>query len=162
IVMPPNTNGIETRPSVARTEARPERVRVGATGMARCRRKVSGIPAAKASALIASQPAVAAGPKVAGRDWTTSAPAVMPRSAAATARKAKWYHIVTLKIRVRRISYIRVAADTANTPAPTARGSIDGGTTGSLAGTLASLRHPGPGDRAIGRLRRGGRSRRIP
>src|SRR5512145_2066154 len=75
----------------------------------------------------------------------------MPRSAAATARKAKWYHIVTLKTRVRRISYISVAADTAKTPAPATTGPIDGDSTGSLAGTLASLRHPSPRDRVIRR-----------
>ena len=40
----------------------------------------------------------------------------MPSKAAATARKAKWYHIVTLKIRVRRISYMSVAPAIAKTP----------------------------------------------
>ena len=39
----------------------------------------------------------------------------MPSKAAATARKAKWYHIVTLKIRVRRISYMSVAHAIAKT-----------------------------------------------
>jgi hypothetical protein len=33
------------------------------------------------------------------------------------ARKAKWYHMVTLKIRVSTISYIRVASVTVKRPA---------------------------------------------
>src|SRR5215510_15825788 len=73
----------------------------------------------------------------------------MPSSAAATARKAKWYHIVTLKIRVRRISYISVAADTAKIPALVTTGLIVDGTAAFLAGTLASLRHLEPHGRVI-------------
>ena len=48
--------------------------------------------------------------KEAGRRWTINAPTVVPKSATDMATKAKWYHSVTLKIRVRTISYIRVVS----------------------------------------------------
>ena len=40
----------------------------------------------------------------------------MPNIATEIATKAKWYHIVTLKIRVRRISYISVESATKASP----------------------------------------------
>ena len=40
----------------------------------------------------------------------------MPNSATEMATKAKWYHIVTLKIRVSAISYISVDSVTMNKP----------------------------------------------
>jgi hypothetical protein len=39
-----------------------------------------------------------------GRRWTISAPIVVPNRATEMATKAKWYHIVTLKMRVSTIS----------------------------------------------------------
>jgi hypothetical protein len=45
-----------------------------------------------------------------------SAPAVIPKSATEIATNAKWYHIVTLKMRVSPISSIRVDNVTRNTP----------------------------------------------
>jgi hypothetical protein len=44
------------------------------------------------------------------------APTVIPNSAMDTAMKAKWYHIVTLKMRVRRFSYISVVRVMINRP----------------------------------------------
>ena len=44
------------------------------------------------------------------------APTVMPNMATEIATNAKWYHIVTLKMRVRTISYITVASATKNSP----------------------------------------------
>ena len=41
----------------------------------------------------------------------------MPNMATEMATKAKWYHIVTLKIRVSTISYISVVSVTTNRPA---------------------------------------------
>ncbi len=52
-----------------------------------------------------------------GRRKTMRAPTVMPNMATEIATNAKWYHIVTLKIRVSRISYISVASATRKTPA---------------------------------------------
>ncbi len=40
----------------------------------------------------------------------------MPNIAIEIATKAKWYHIVTLKIRVSRISYMSVASATSRRP----------------------------------------------
>jgi hypothetical protein len=45
------------------------------------------------------------------------APAVKPNRATDIDRKAKWYHIVTLKIRVSAISYMSVDNVTRNRPA---------------------------------------------
>ena len=44
--------------------------------------------------------------------YTISAPTVIPNIASDSATNAKWYSIVTLKIRVSRISYIRVESAT--------------------------------------------------
>ena len=44
------------------------------------------------------------------------APTVMPNIATDMATNAKWYHMVTLKIRVRTISYITVASVTRKRP----------------------------------------------
>ena len=52
-----------------------------------------------------------------GRRYTSSAPPVVPKSAMETATKAKWYHIVTLKIRVSPISYISDESVIAKRPA---------------------------------------------
>ena len=46
-----------------------------------------------------------------------SAPTVRPKSATEIATNAKWYHMVTLKIRVSTISYISVERVTRNRPA---------------------------------------------
>ena len=54
--------------------------------------------------------------KGAGRRCTIRAPAVSPKSATEMATKAKWYHIVTLKIRVSAISSMSVERVTRNTP----------------------------------------------
>ncbi len=45
-----------------------------------------------------------------------SAPTVIPNSATEIATNAKWYHIVTLKIRVRAISNMRVESVTRKSP----------------------------------------------
>jgi hypothetical protein len=45
-----------------------------------------------------------------------TAPKVIPNMATEMAMKAKWYHIVTLKIRVKRISNISAAMVTRNRP----------------------------------------------
>ena len=42
---------------------------------------------------------------------------VIPNRATEIATKAKWYHIVTLKMRVKPISYISVESVTMNRPA---------------------------------------------
>ncbi len=52
-----------------------------------------------------------------GNRYTAIAPTVIPNIATDMAINAKWYHMVTLKIRVRRISYIKVASVTINRPA---------------------------------------------
>ena len=52
-----------------------------------------------------------------GRRWTISAPSVVPNRATEMATKAKWYHMVTLKIRVSTISYISVVSVMTNKPA---------------------------------------------
>ena len=114
--MPLNTNGMVMTASVTRIDRRPAGVSVGANGMARCATNVAGTPTAKSSALAAVSRGAASGPKVRGLACTRTAPAVIPSNAAATLRNAKWYHMVTLKIRVSRTSYISVAAATANTP----------------------------------------------
>lgn len=44
------------------------------------------------------------------------APTVMPNMAMEIATNAKWYHMVTLKMRVRTISYITVASATKKSP----------------------------------------------
>ena len=46
-----------------------------------------------------------------------SAPTVRPKSATEIATKAKWYHMVTLKIRVSTISYISVESVIRKSPA---------------------------------------------
>ena len=51
-----------------------------------------------------------------GAKCTVMAPTVSPNSAMDTAIKAKWYHIVTLNIRVSRISYISVLSVVRNSP----------------------------------------------
>ena len=45
-----------------------------------------------------------------------SAPTVIPNMATEMATNAKWYHMVTLKIRVSAISYIMVASATRTRP----------------------------------------------
>jgi hypothetical protein len=45
----------------------------------------------------------------------------MPKRATEIATKAKWYHIVTLKMRVNRISYMRVERVTRKRPAKVPR-----------------------------------------
>jgi hypothetical protein len=45
------------------------------------------------------------------------APKAIPNRAMEIAMKAKWYHMLTLKMRVRRISYNIVARVTAKRPA---------------------------------------------
>ena len=55
--------------------------------------------------------------KCLGSRCTMSAPAVNPKSATEIATNAKWYHIVTLKIRVSTISYINVDNVTRKSPA---------------------------------------------
>jgi hypothetical protein len=48
--------------------------------------------------------------------YTKIAPTVIPNIAIDMAIKAKWYHMVTLKMRVKRISCISVARATMNRP----------------------------------------------
>jgi hypothetical protein len=52
-----------------------------------------------------------------GIRYTTRAPTVVPNKAIEIAMKAKWYHMLTLKIRVSRISTMRVDSVTRNKPA---------------------------------------------
>ena len=54
--------------------------------------------------------------KYTGNIYTINAPRVIPNIAIDMDINAKWYHIVTLKIRVRRISYIRVESVVRNNP----------------------------------------------
>src|SRR5262245_61073846 len=119
--MPLNTNGIVMTASVSRMDSRPVGVSVGLKGMARWATNVAGTLTAKSSATTARRRGNLAASRLGGHVCTRTAPAVIPRSAAATARNAKWYHIVTLKILVSRISYISVAAAIANTPTHRAR-----------------------------------------
>ena len=52
-----------------------------------------------------------------GNRYTNMAPTVIPNMAIDIAINAKWYHMVTLKMRVSRVSYIRVARATMKSPA---------------------------------------------
>jgi hypothetical protein len=54
--------------------------------------------------------------KIPEKRYTTIAPADIPNMAIDIAMKAKWYHMVTLKIRVRRTSYINVESVTIKRP----------------------------------------------
>jgi hypothetical protein len=54
--------------------------------------------------------------KAAGRKYTSSAPAVMPSMATLIAKNPRWYHVMTLKIRVSRISSVRVTSVVMNRP----------------------------------------------
>ena len=99
------------------TDQTPTIVQCGTNGMLSCVRKLSTITTAKAVASWASRVCVTSGRNVCGRRYTRSAPAVMPNIATEIATKAKWYHIVTLKIRVSAISYISVESVTKKSPA---------------------------------------------
>ncbi len=121
--------------------------------MQRWVRKLHTIAPAKARAASAQWRAVRSGANRRGARKTQLAPAVMPNIATEIATKAKWYHIVTLKIRVRRTSYISVASATRNRPAYAERA---GAGAGSIAGSRSAEDTPrgpvsphfGPGARA--------------
>ena len=84
---------------------------------AELREKTQTISDSEAGCQDASCARARSGVKMRGLTDTTSAPAVMPNIATEIATNAKWYHIVTLKIRVSRISYISVESAMRNTPA---------------------------------------------
>ncbi len=79
-------------------------------------RKLSSMTTGKASDADASRVCSRSPAKSSGRMYTSSAPTVIPNRATESATNAKWYSIVTLKMRVRRISYISVASATRNSP----------------------------------------------
>ena len=106
--MPLNTNGTEITTHVATTEATPGSVARGVNGMASWIAKQTATAAPNSRAKIHSWRPTSAGGKRRGRRCTSKAPTVIPNRATEMATKAKWYHIVTLKMRVRAISSIRV------------------------------------------------------
>src|SRR5262249_24246182 len=113
---PLNTNGTETRRHVPTTDAIPESVTDGSTGISSCAVKHTAIDTANKSEKSQSRCLTCPSGKRSGLRCTSSAPTVIPNSASEIAPKAKWYHIVTLKMRVKMISYISVASVTMNRP----------------------------------------------
>jgi hypothetical protein len=101
---------------VAATDAIPPTVARAVNGMASWMAKQPATDTANSSEKIHSwRPTVASGNQR-GRRCTISAPTVMPNSATEIATNAKWYHIVTLKMRVSPISSISVDNVTRNKP----------------------------------------------
>ena len=114
---PLSTNGIEMTTQVSRTDQAPARCRWGLNGIESWVTKQSARASANASEKRQRLAPRAASLKRRGRRWTSRAPAVNPNSATEIATKAKWYHIVALKIRVSATSYISVERVTKNRPA---------------------------------------------
>jgi hypothetical protein len=79
--------------------------------------RLAGMATAKARLLQASWAGARSGVNRLGIRYTTRAPTVVPNKAIEIAMKAKWYHMLTLKIRVSRISTMRVDSVTRNKPA---------------------------------------------
>jgi hypothetical protein len=113
--MPLNTNGIETTTQVSTTDHALAMSDSGTNGI------VSWVTKQRASVTPKSsewrQRLSFTFRKRCGWKWTISAPAVIPNSATEIATNAKWYHMVTLKIRVRAISYISVESVIVKRPA---------------------------------------------
>src|SRR5437867_10156908 len=88
----------------------------GLAGVARYARKLRTIETEKSAAVLPRWSSTPPRAKRPGDRKTRRAPTVMPNMAIEIAMKAKWYHMVTLKMRVSRISYITVASAVANRP----------------------------------------------
>ncbi len=86
-------------------------------GTLSCVRKLSAVRIANAIEDAASCTLTASLRKTCGSRNTISAPTVIPNMAMEIATNAKWYHMVTLKILVSRISYMIIDAATRNRPA---------------------------------------------
>ena len=114
--MPLNTNGTEMTMQVPTTEAMPGTVTSGVNGISSWMAKQTTTDTPNSSEYLHSWRRTPAAGKRWGRRCTASAPAVIPNSATEMATKAKWYHIVTLKIRVSAISSMSVAAVTQERP----------------------------------------------
>ena len=115
--MPLQTKGTETIANVRATEPIPAKESFGMNGTWRCTRKATTTVSAKSSALSARRSLDFEGSKLRGNRKTSSAPTVIPNMAIEMAMNAKWYHMVTLKIRVSRISNISVDRVTRKRPA---------------------------------------------
>ena len=87
------------------------------TGIMRCRTRLATVVSANTSALWASCWCTRSGRKRSGSRYTRIAPTVIPSMEIEMARKAKWYQMVTLKMRVSRIWYASVARVTRKSPA---------------------------------------------
>ena len=114
---PLNTNGIEITTHVPTTDATPGTVNSGVKWIESWMAKHTTTDTPNSSEYSQSWRRTPSGGKRWGRRWTTSAPTVMPNRATEIATKAKWYHIVTLKIRVRAISSMSVESVTRKRPA---------------------------------------------
>src|SRR5215207_1895153 len=118
--MPLHTNGTEMTTQVSTIELTPAIVMRGTNGMASCEMNTSATEMPKASEKRHIWRCTLSGVKESGRRWTIRAPNVVPNRATEMATKAKWYHMVTLKIRVSTISYISVVSVMTNKPASVA------------------------------------------
>ena len=105
-----HVNAREVRPTIDRNDAS-----VG-TWILKCARKLTTIDAPNNKELRVRWYSVRSWAKKLGNRYTIMAPTVIPNRATDTATNAKWYHRDTLKMRVRRISYIKVANVTMNRP----------------------------------------------
>lgn len=114
---PQQTNGTETTAKVSVTEPIPSRDSLGMNGTWMCTRKATTMASENSNALRARCSRDFAGSKIRGDRKTNSAPTVIPNMAIDMAMKAKWYHMVTLKILVSRISNISIDRVTRKRPA---------------------------------------------
>ena len=115
--MPLNTNGTATTTHTSSTVMAPRNVQCVLTGIRSWITEQTAIDTPNRSENRASWRFTSATPNRLGIRYTINAPPVMPNSAIEIATNAKWYHIVTLKIRVSPISYISDDNVTTNNPA---------------------------------------------
>src|SRR4051794_14685469 len=110
-------NGIEMITHVSAMEAMLPSVSWGSNRIRSWAEKQTAIATLNSSEAVQRRRRMSTGRNRLGNRWTVSAPAVKPNSDTEMATNAKWYHMVTLKIRVNAISYIRVASVVRNSPA---------------------------------------------
>jgi hypothetical protein len=109
-------NGMETNRNVRATDNKPRPARLKEVGTQISHRNANPTLNPSRVALQAIWHLALLGSLNRPSRYTCSAPAVIPNIAMEIAMKAKWYHMVTLKIRVKRISNIRVARVMRNRP----------------------------------------------
>ena len=85
-------------------EAMPSKLREVSTGILKCTSRAATAVMPNTRLQTASRRGRSLFGNHRGNRYTMSAPTVIPNIAIEIATKAKWYHIVTLKIRVSRIS----------------------------------------------------------